>query len=418
VARPPAQWAVGVSDPAPPKFADCGTLIAAVTRANGVPFTRGNTVEPLRNGDAIFPALLDAIDAAQREIAFLTFVYWQGPIARRIAAALTRAARRGVTVRVLLDAFGSRPMRPRLTRTMERAGATVRQFRPLVRIKVWQDNNRTHRKILVCDRAVGFTGGVGIAQEWCGDARNADEWRDTHFRLRGPVVTTLHAAFAANWIESLPTCDAGRDVPAAVDRLVAIGADPPDGDADGSGAVAVQTVASTSGVHWSEAFMVMASAVRLARRSLNITTAYFVPGPALTALLAAAVTRGVRVRVLVPGPHMDKRIARYASHDAFGPLLRAGVEVHCFSPSMLHAKILVVDGRMTVFGSANCNQRSLQKDDEVSLVAVDDALASALNRDFEHDLSRSVRIDPDRWRRRPRIQRAFETLTRLVRPEI
>lgn len=409
-----------MSDAPPPTVLSTAAFETAMTRATGVPFTRGNAVEPLRNGDAIFPALLDAIDTAEREIAFLTFVYWQGPIARRVGAALARAARRGVAVRVLLDAFGSRPMRPGVMRTMERAGVTVSKFRPLLRLKVWQNNNRTHRKILVCDRSVGFTGGVGIAQEWCGDARNADEWRDTHFRLRGPVVDTLHAAFAANWIESLPARGSGADVPAAVDRLVgeaaARAAAPPPTREPGS--VAVQTVSSTASVRWSEAFMLMAAAVRLARRTLSISTAYFVPGPALTELLAGAAGRGVRVRVLVPGPHMDKRIARYASHDAFGPLLRAGVEIYCFEPAMLHTKLLVIDGRLTVFGSANFNQRSLQKDDEVCLVAVDDTLAADLERDFERDLSRSVGIDPARWRRRPWHQRVLESLTRAVRPEI
>ena len=203
---------------------------AAMTRATGVPFREGNAVEPLRNGDAIFPAMLDAIDAAEKEIAFLTFVYWRGPIARRFAAALARAARRGVTVRVLLDAFGSRPMRPHVMRALVGSGVTVRTFRPLLRVKLWQNNNRTHRKILVCDRRVGFTGGVGIAREWAGDARNADEWRDTHFRLRGPAVGSLHAAFVANWVESLPSRDDGDDIPRAIDRLVGDDAARADGE--------------------------------------------------------------------------------------------------------------------------------------------------------------------------------------------
>ena len=404
---------------------------SAMTRATGVPFTEGNAVEPLRNGDAIFPAMLAAIDATEREIAFLTFVYWRGPIARRFAAALARAARRGVTVRVLLDAFGSRPMRPHVLRTLVRSGVTVRTFRPLLRVKLWQNNNRTHRKILVCDRAHGFTGGVGIAQEWIGDARNADEWRDTHFGLRGPVVDALHAAFVANWVESLPARkdgEDGDDIPGAIDALVGVDVARSDGDGIDAertpapeptpGSVAVQTVASTASVRWSEAFMMTASAIRLAQRSLHLTTAYLAPGPALTALLTDAVSRGVRVRVLVPGEHADKRIARYASHDAFGPLLRAGVEVYCFAPAMLHAKLLVIDGRATVFGSANFNQRSMQKDDEVCLVAVDEQLAATLDRDFEHDLDRAVRIDPERWRRRPWTHRALEKLTRLVRPEL
>ena len=399
-----------------------------MTRATGVPFSEGNQVEPLRNGDAIFPAMLGAIDKAEREIAFLTFVYWRGPIARRFAAALARAARRGVTVRVLLDAFGSRPMQSEVLQTLVRSGTKVRTFRPLLRVKLWQNNNRTHRKILVCDREHGFTGGVGIAQEWVGNARDADEWRDTHFSLRGPVVDSLHAAFAANWVESLPTQSRGGhedDIPLAIDKLVGNDAARGIGDrsADGrgvppSGTVAVQTVASTASVRWSEAFMVTASAIRLARRSLHLTTAYFAPGPALTALLSDAVSRGVRVRVLVPGTHADKRIARYASHDAFGPLLGVGVEIHCYEPTMLHAKLLVIDGRAAVFGSANFNQRSMQKDDEVCLVAVDEALAAGLDRDFDRDLGRAVRIDPDRWRRRPWTHRTLEMLTRLVRPEL
>ncbi|MEO1264608.1 MAG: phospholipase D-like domain-containing protein, partial [Pseudomonadota bacterium] len=177
-------------------------LAGRVSGLLGLPFIPGNRVTSLKNGDAIFPKMLEAIRAAERHIEFCTFVYWTGPIATEVAMALCERAQSGVRVRVLLDGFGANKMRRRLVRKMRDAGVEVRWFRPLLSWRFWQIDNRTHRKILVCDGRVAFTGGVGVAEEWQGDARNPSEWRDTHFRIEGPAVGSIQAGFWNNWLEA------------------------------------------------------------------------------------------------------------------------------------------------------------------------------------------------------------------------
>ncbi len=255
-------------------------------KATGAPFTTGNRVERLRNGDAIFPPMLEAIAGARSAVELLTSVYWQGDIAVRFAEALAAKAREGVPVRVLLDAFGAAPMRKELVRTMEAGGVMLRWFRPIGRLppRFGHGMRRTHRKVLVVDGAVGFTGGVGIAQEWCGDARDETEWRDTHCRVEGPAVRGLRAAFFGNWAEAV----ADEEGAAGLVEALAPGVDalPRPGQA------AVQVVRSSASYGWSDVAAMVEVAIGSARRSLRIGTAYFTPDPPTTAQLAAAARRG------------------------------------------------------------------------------------------------------------------------------
>jgi cardiolipin synthase A/B len=359
----------------------------------GTPATEGNHVDVLRNGDEIFPAMLDAIGAAHRTVDFMTFVYWTGDIARDFADALTDRARAGVRVRILLDAVGARLMDPELIAELEDAGAIVDWFRPPTTWKVWEANHRTHRKILVCDEEVGFTGGVGIAEEWCGDARDETEWRDTHLRVRGPAVDGLRAAFTSDWAE------AGNPLYDERDLF-------PDQPAVGD--VVVQTVTGSAGAGWSDIGTLFDAIIRTAQRQVRLTTAYFVPDERYTESLREAVDRGVDVHVLVPGPHADKRVVQIAGEEEYRPMLDAGVRISCFQPSMLHAKILTADGIVSTVGSANFNHRSLSLDDEANLVMLHRETTELLDRHFAEDLERSVDLDPGRWRDRSTIQKVKE----------
>lgn len=370
----------------------------------GVPATEGNRVDVLRNGDAIFPAMLDAIRAATCTVDFLTFIYWEATIGEEFAEALSERAEQGVRVRVLLDALGAQRMDKRLIERMEAAGAQVEWFRPVANLRFWDTNHRTHRKVLICDEDVAFAGGVGIADEWRGDARNPDEWRDTHFRLRGPAVDGLRAAFVKNWAETgRPIFDAGIDEfpvqPAAGRSLV-------------------QVVQGAAEVGWSDLATVVRALLLLAARRVRITTAYFVPDPDTCRVLCEAARRGVEVQVLVPGPHADKRFVQLASEAQYGELLDAGVEVWTYQPTMLHAKIMTVDGLVANIGSANFNSRSLRLDEEVNLVVYDPEVVRILDEDFDADLGRSRPLDPVEWQERGVLQRAKEAATGVIRSEM
>jgi cardiolipin synthase len=370
----------------------------------GVPATEGNAIDVLRNGDEIFPAMLDAIRSAEQTIDFLTFVYWRGEVGTRFAEALSERARAGVRVRVLLDSWGAHPIDRDQVKSMEEAGVRVRWFRPISRFQLGRMNHRTHRKVMIVDEAVGFTGGVGIADEWAGDARDESEWRDTHFRVRGPAVDGLRAAFLDNWLEV--DDDLFDD---DVDRF-------PKQPQPGSSVV--QSVRGASETGWSDISTLFLSLLQLARERVRIATAYFVPDTQLNERLCAAAERGVRIEVLLPGPHTDKRFVQLAGESSYERLLECCVKIWNFQPSMLHAKIMTVDGVIANIGSANLNSRSTELDEEINLVAFDPELVRVLDEQFDEDLRRSEAIERGRWKRRSLPQRAFERASGLFRHEV
>ena len=389
-------------DAVPPRSAEAGAarLRRSVEGLVGVPATEGNHITVLRNGDRIFPAMLDAIRSADRTIDMLTFVYWKGDIAAEFAHALAERARAGVRVRLLLDAIGARHLDKPLVQEMQDAGVRVEWFRPPTSLKVWEANHRTHRKVLICDEDVAFTGGVGIAEEWCGDARDETEWRDTHFRVRGPAVDGLRAAFAQNWAETgnplfEPDVDRFPDQPQCGDSVV-------------------QVVRGSSDVGWSDIATVFRALIQRAQRRLRITTAYFDPDDDYITLLGQAVDRGVLVQVLVPGDHIDKRTSQIVAQEDYDDVLAAGVELYTFDVSMLHAKVMTIDGEAAVVGSPNLNQRSMNLDEEVALVILNPAVTRTLDEDFEHDLTRSTRVTAEEWAKRGLVQRGLEKATSVV----
>jgi cardiolipin synthase len=355
--------------------------------ALGQPFTLGNRIDVLRNGDEIFPAMLEAIEAARRSVAFVTFVYWTGEIAERFADALSDAARRGVKVRVVIDALGGLPMDARLPEGMEAAGVHVQWFRPISSLRFWRNSHRTHRKVLIVDHEVGFTGGVGIAEEWTGDARGPGEWRDTHFRVRGPAVMGLWAAFAGNWMEhrgELP--DPEDNPPCAAEE----------------GSARIMPVRATSSLGWSDVGTLFDAALALPRRRLWIATAYFVPDDTTAERLGGLAEAGVDVRVLVPSAEQsDKQIVDFANQRIIRRLLERGVRLYRFTPTMLHTKLILVDEALAVVGSANLNHRSVKKDDEIALAVLDEETARVLSSQYREDLERAFEVTVGRIRRRP-----------------
>ena len=369
----------------------------------GVPATEGNEVTILRNGVAIFPAMLDAIQGATSTVDFATYVYWTGDVAERFAKALCDRAQAGVRVRVLLDAVGAMPMDRGLVHAMEEAGCAVEFFREPTK-KPTEVNNRCHRKILICDEDVAFTGGVGIAEEWDGDARNPDEWRDTHVRVRGPAVDGIRAAFVENWAES------GRELfEPGVDRFP----DQPD-----AGTSIVQTVRGQSGPGWGIIGTAFIALLHAARERIRITSAYFVPTDDLLKALVDATERGVDVHVLVPGEHHDKRVVQAAGEATYAELLAAGVRIAHYERTMLHAKVLTIDGLVACVGSANFDQRSLLLNEEMNLVVFDEAVTAELDAHFDHDLTSSQPIDADGWADRSLLQKATEKAAGVLRSQL
>jgi cardiolipin synthase A/B len=307
-------------------------------------------------------------------------------------------------VRLLLDAWGAQAIDRSLTTMMDEAGVHIRWFRPLSRMQIHKANHRTHRKVLIVDEEVGFAGGVGIADEWNGDARNEREWRDTHFRIRGPAVDGLRAAFLDNWVEI-------DDVlfQSEVDRF-------PEQPQPGS--TLVQCVRGASEAGWSDISTLFLGLFQLARERIRIATAYFVPDTQLNERLISAAERGVQVEILLPGRHADKRFVQLAGESSYERLLESGVRIWNFQPSMIHAKVMTVDGVVANIGSANLNARSTELDEEINLVAFDPVLVRTLDEQFGDDLERSEQIVPGRWTDRSIAQRAFERAAGIFRHEI
>lgn len=369
-------------------------------RLIGIAATEGNELRRLHNGDEIFPAMLDAIRSAEHTIDLMTFVYWRGQIARDFADALAERARAGVRVRLLLDGFGAKEIEQRLLDLMDDAGVQVAWFRKPFWLSPFKQNHRCHRKALVVDEQIAFTGGVGIAQEWCGDARSPAEWRDTHVRLRGPAVDGVAAAFAQNWAECHDELFDHHDRFTAHPR---------------AGSSVVQVVRGSASIGWQDMQTLIRVMLTSAEERFRLATAYFAPDAYFVDLLCRTARRGVRVEILLPGPYTDQRACQLAGQHHYTRLLEAGVSIRQYQPTMMHAKIITVDSVASLIGSTNFNRRSMDHDEEVMLAVLDEAFTAELDRDFEEDLRRSVDIDLARWRRRAPLQRALEAAVLPIR---
>ncbi|MFF4714397.1 phosphatidylserine/phosphatidylglycerophosphate/cardiolipin synthase family protein [Streptomyces eurythermus] len=369
-------------------------------RLIGIAATEGNELVPLRNGDEIFPAMLRAIGSAQHTIDMMTFVYWRGQIARDFAVALAERARAGVRVRLLLDGFGAKEIEQRLLDLMDAAGVQVAWFRKPVWLSPFKQNHRCHRKALVVDERTAFTGGVGIAEEWCGDARGPGEWRDTHVQVSGPAVDGIAAAFAQNWAECHDELFDDRD------RFT---------EHPQPGSSVVQVVRGSASIGWQDMQTLMRVMLTSAEKRFRLATAYFAPDAYFVDLLCRTARRGVRVEILLPGPHTDQRACQLAGQHHYTRLLEAGVRIRQYQPTMMHAKIITVDSVAALIGSTNFNRRSMDHDEEVMLAVLDETFTAVLDRDYDADVRRSDEIDLARWRRRTLLQRAREAAITPIR---
>lgn len=369
----------------------------------GVPLIEGNRVDLLLNGVEIFPAMLSAIEHARASINLLSYVYWQGDIARDFADALSAAAQRGVDVRIVLDAIGAQKMDAALIDQMISAGCTLAWFNPVRWCSLGRFNHRTHRKVLVVDGCVGFTGGVGIASEWTGDAQDADHWRDDHCRFDGPVVRHLQGAFVENWRQATGEVLAGGTVFPAIKaagdvRMMVINTGP---------------VGATSEIGFGYWMMFHG-----ARERIYVSTPYFVPDPDLEIGLGDAARRGLDVRLLVPDDHQDSRLVRYASRTWYRDLLTAGVRVYEYQTTMMHVKAVTVDRQWGIVGSANFDSRSFELNFEIAVAVFDPAFVQKLDTSFEDDLREAREItlhEVERWSRAERLR---NHLTRMFREQL
>jgi cardiolipin synthase len=380
------------------------SFMRAAEALTGSPVSHGNDAEILINGDEIFPAYVGAIRDAQETVNLTTYAYWRGEIATEVADTLCEKASGGVECNVIVDAVGAARMDRKLVRKMRDAGVHVCFFRPPKPYAVRRLQYRNHRKLLIVDGTTGFTGGVGIAEEWTGNAQDPDHWRDTHVRVTGPVVRGLQGAFAENWLECTGDVLAG-------DRYLPYIEATEDG-----GPMQVMRSSATVGDSNAEALIYLA--VAAAKRSIELTSAYFVPRPAFTQALVEAAERGVHMRILVPGSHIDKQFVRTAGRAAYDELIDAGIEIYEYCPTMLHAKTLTVDEIWSSVGSVNFDNRSFQLHDEVTLCVQSERFAGQLHDVFEKDLEASERIEPDEWHERSITQRARENVMKYARREL
>jgi cardiolipin synthase len=363
----------------------------------------GNTIKALQNGAEIFPAMLAAIGAATRTITFETYIYWSGKVGNQFADALIERARAGVQVHVMLDWVGSKRIDEKLIDRMKAVGIQIVRYHALRWYSVARINNRTHRKVLIIDGQVGFTGGVGIADQWSGHAQDPDHWRDVHFRVEGPVVGQMQAAFLDNWIKTTGNVLHGDGY---FPNLRA------------AGTLDMQLfISSPSGGSASMRLMYLA-AITAAERSIDIAAAYFIPDRLMTEELVKVRQRGVRIRVLVPDKHTDSQVVRIVSRREWGPLLESGVEIYEFEPTMLHTKMLIFDGFMVSVGSTNFDTRSFELNDEASLNVYDSAFAADMTRLFESDLARATLYPLENWRSRPLMQKLAEEILLPLRGQL
>ncbi len=369
-----------VAAPADPEFLrSIGSLL-------GPPVVGGNRVRALLNGAETFPAMLGAIRAARQTITFETYIYWSGTIGQEFAEALAERARAGVAVHVLIDWWGGEDIQERYRARMEAAGVQVEVYNPPRPETLARMNSRTHRKLLVVDGRIGFTGGVGIADPWRGDAQDPEHWRDTHFQVEGPVVAEMQGAFTDNWT--------------AVNGHVLHGAGyfPP---LAAAGTESAQMFTSAAGGGAESVQLLYLMSIAAARQTVRLSMAYFVPDEVAVRELVAARQRGVRIQIILPGPHMDRQIVRRASRSRWGPLLRAGVEIYEYQPTMYHCKVLIVDDVWTSVGSTNFDSRSFSLNDEANLNIHDVAFGLAQAQHFERDRARSRRVSLADWDSRP-----------------
>ena len=359
-------------------------FMAAMEAHTASPIVGGNVVHLLLNGDEIFPAKLAAIRAARTSIDYAEYFYADGALARQIAQTLAERCRAGVTANILFDAVGTLSMSSEDASLMKDAGCRVHTFRPLAGFTLRRRNTRNHRRILVVDGRVGFTGGSGVSDKWIGNGRVDGHWRDTDARVEGPAVRWLQSAFAENWREATgEVLGDARYFP----------------DLDRVGDQRAQIIRSSPAAGSYAIYTMYLLAIASARHTIQVTNPYFLPDEQMEEALRAAVARGVQVTVITPGK-IDHNVVRSASRRGFGDLLRAGIQIYEYQAALLHSKTMVIDGVWATLGSTNFDRRSFALNDELNLVLYDRAVVGRLVDVFQKDLSRSQRVTYEAWANR------------------
>ncbi|HEX7911689.1 MAG TPA: cardiolipin synthase [Paraburkholderia sp.] len=369
----------------------------------GPPVVGGNRFEVLVNGDEIFPSMLEGVRSADHTITLETFIYWSGAIGEEIARALSDKARAGIAVHVLLDWVGSSKMDKRYLRMLREAGAEVMQYHKPHWTGLGRMNDRTHRKLLVIDGRIGFTGGVGIADEWTGHAQDEKHWRDTHFRVEGPAVGQMQAVFMDNWVKATGNVLHGAQYFPLI-------------DAAGDGHAHMFSSSPSGGSDDMQLMYLMA--ITAATHSINLSSAYFVPDKLTINAIVEAAQRGVSVRIITPGKRIDTHTVREASRACWGDLLAAGVQMYEYQPTMFHCKLIVVDEYLVSVGSTNFDSRSFKLNDEANLNIYDRDFARQQTAIFDGDVAYAKRITLDEWRRRGLLEKLLERVVALLDPQL
>jgi cardiolipin synthase A/B len=382
---------------------DSQEFLNSVVAATGVTFLKGNRMQIFNNGDEFYPAMLEAIKEARFSITIEAFIYWEGEIGQRFATALSEKSRHGVMVKILLDAVGSSSIGRNILQTLESGGCQVEWYNPVFWFTVGRFNNRTHRKSLIIDGRLAFTGGAGIADHWLGNAEDPKHWRDIQVCIDGPGAMPLQTGFCRNWLETTGELITGELFHPQVDPV---------------GEIAIQTILSSPETGSSTVRIMYYLSIVCARRSIYIANPYFIPDTVATDILIEAHKRGVDVKIMVAGIHNDMRVARYSSIELYGTFLKAGIEIYEYNRTMLHQKTMVVDGIWATVGTTNFDNRSFALNEESNICVFDSRLARQLEHVFLTDLDACDRVDQEKWSRRGLLTKARGALALLLKEQI
>jgi cardiolipin synthase len=395
---------------------DSDEFETTIVGASGVPILPDNRIDVLHNGDEFYPAMLEDIGRARESITIEAYIYWAGEIGRRFAEALAAKAREGIPVKILLDAVGSSTIGTEILETLERGGCQLAWYNRIHWYTIGQFNHRTHRKSLIVDGRVGFTGGAGIADVWLGHAQDPGHWRDTQIRIEGPAVTPLQTGFAQNWLQTTGELLSGdpyypehhpEDIsPSPSSRGCALTA------------LAVQTVMSSPESGASSVRLMHYLPIVCARRSIYIANPYFIPDQAAIDTLIEARQRGVDVRIMVAGRHNDTWLARQNSRRLYGPFLEAGIQILEYNTTFMHQKTMVVDGIWVSIGTTNFDNRSFVHNEETSVCIEDAELAAYMEQTFHNDMRSCERVTLDAWRKRGLVTKSLEAVASLLEAQV
>ncbi len=370
--------------------------------ATGMPLVDGNRVEIYNNGDEFFPAMLEAIESARFSITMEQYIFWNGQVGTRFAEAFAEKAREGIPVKLLVDAIGSATLGPEIFKILEAGGCQLAWFHPIHWYTLHRANQRNHRKSLIVDGRIAFTGGSGLADHWLGSAEDEHEWRDMQIRVEGPAVGAQQAGFAQNWLLTTGEIVGGHEFfpqPRA------------------SGDVSIQTILSSPSGAGAAGTMYLI-ALQCARQYLYIANPYFIPDARVIDMLARACRRGVTVKLMLAGSLNDTWWARQNSVRLYGKLLKAGVEIYEYQPTMLHQKTMLADGVWATVGTANFDNRSFALSEETNICFHDPLLVRQLREIFDRDLSSCKRIEMAHWKQRGRWQQTKEMLASLIENQV